>query len=527
MKKLFCLIILFLTSTLAHAQRPDQIELPCPAGSSPTWMGQSYDQATGKYRQWQCVKQNGTVTQAITDSGNEGQVFNVKAYGAIGNGLANDSPAFQAAYNAAVSAGGGTVYIPPPAYASGCYLLNTAINMTENHNVIMIEGTGSTSQPSGSGSPGEICANTGGVLFDATNSSNKTWRDVSVTAQSGVTNPSLIGILLARNSGGASGQNDYVIGCKFAMPVHSAGTTYSFGAYLYGAELQTFDRDVFVADYPLVVTATNDFSVTSPFDTIGVGAQSEKGDSFTNMELDTGGLGNAVYFDATFDMTITGHSFNFNVASPYPGTLQQYALFFTGSNYDEIVHWDQEGFPGFLWNQYSLFDSQIYGTHAPFANASTVSTVHAVEFDDPASQISHVIFSIMDQYPFTTTNYYYDSTVNATPGVLSMDGVSFSCGGQANCGNIPVGNYVPGGYTAYTKNVTWSGIGNNPTPFFNLGGVYTVAAFHNSATNTIGSIMVAGGAPTGACVTGSLYLRSDGGASTTLYVCQANVWAPK
>ena len=86
MRKLFCILILALASTLAYGQRPDQIELPCPVGSSPTWMGQSYDQATGKYRQWQCVKQNGTVTQAITDSGNGGQVFNVKAYGAKGDG---------------------------------------------------------------------------------------------------------------------------------------------------------------------------------------------------------------------------------------------------------------------------------------------------------------------------------------------------------------------------------------------------------------------------------------------------------
>ena len=108
MRKLFCILILALTSTLAYAQRPDQIELPCPPGSSPTWMGQSYDQATGKYRQWQCVQQDGTVTQAITDSGNGGQVYNVKAYGAKGDGTTNDSPAFQSAYNAAAAANAGT-----------------------------------------------------------------------------------------------------------------------------------------------------------------------------------------------------------------------------------------------------------------------------------------------------------------------------------------------------------------------------------------------------------------------------------
>ena len=122
MKKLFCILILALASTLAYAQRPDQIELPCPAGSSPTWWGQSYNQSTGKYRQWQCVKQNGTVTQAITDSGNGGQVFNVKAYGATGDGTTDDTSSIQAAWSAA-KAVNGTLFFPP-----GTYLLSTQLN---------------------------------------------------------------------------------------------------------------------------------------------------------------------------------------------------------------------------------------------------------------------------------------------------------------------------------------------------------------------------------------------------------------
>jgi hypothetical protein len=44
--------------------------------------------------------------------------------------------------------------------------------------------------------------------------------------------------------------------------------------------------------------------------------------------------------------------------------------------------------------------------------------------------------------------------------------------------------------------------------------------------NTV-SITTATGAPTGSCVTGSLYLRADGGAGTTLYVCEAGSWAAK
>lgn len=40
-------------------------------------------------------------------------------------------------------------------------------------------------------------------------------------------------------------------------------------------------------------------------------------------------------------------------------------------------------------------------------------------------------------------------------------------------------------------------------------------------------IISAAGAPAGACTTGSLYLRTDGGANTTLYVCEAGAWAAK
>src|ERR1035437_6254646 len=42
--------------------------------------------------------------------------FNVKTYGAIGNGSIDDSTAVQAAITAAGAAGGGTVYFPPGIY---------------------------------------------------------------------------------------------------------------------------------------------------------------------------------------------------------------------------------------------------------------------------------------------------------------------------------------------------------------------------------------------------------------------------
>lgn len=60
------------------------------------------------------------VTIAVATAALAGLFFNVKSYGAIGNGAADDGSAIQAAMNAAAAAtnGGGTVFFPPGTYRS-------------------------------------------------------------------------------------------------------------------------------------------------------------------------------------------------------------------------------------------------------------------------------------------------------------------------------------------------------------------------------------------------------------------------
>ncbi|HUX10453.1 MAG TPA: hypothetical protein VMW51_07395, partial [Terriglobia bacterium] len=436
----------------------------------------------------------------------------------------NDSPAFQAAFDAAKAEGGGTVFVPP---STSCYLLNAPINMTKSSAEvapkIFIQGSTLGQGGVGSGAADLICGNTGGIVFDVTGSARITFKNIAVTSQTGVTNPSLIGIYAARNSSNAGAQGINVEDSYFDMVIHGSGTTYSFGAYLYGSEEDHFIRSQFTADYPLVVTATNDFSQNSAFITTATGTQSETADSFIDMSLDSSGLGPFVYFKGTSDMKLTGNGENFGQAASYPGGLYPYAIHLVSSNFTMTTDFRQEGYPGFMFIDLSLLNSTIRGTHSPAGSTPT----HAIEFGNASGQLQNDDFDVSDNYSAPSANAYYDANAGSPTGILVLDNVSFFCGNESNCANIPVGNYIPGGLTAYTANVRWSASAGNPTPLLDIGGKNALLRFHNAATNTMGGITTANGAPTGTCVTGSLYLRADGGTSTTLYVCENAAWVAK
>ena len=69
-------------------------------------------------------------------------VYNVKAYGAVGNGTTDDTIAIQAAINAAFAAGGGRVFIP-----SGRYLLTASLVMKSGVTISGIYPGSSSSEP--------------------------------------------------------------------------------------------------------------------------------------------------------------------------------------------------------------------------------------------------------------------------------------------------------------------------------------------------------------------------------------------
>ncbi|HEX8425192.1 rhamnogalacturonidase [Hymenobacter sp.] len=68
-------------------------------------------------------------SRAQTLSAGTGNVYNIRQYGALGDGKTLDSPAINAAIAAAVKAGGGMVYLPAGNYLSGAIRLKSNISL--------------------------------------------------------------------------------------------------------------------------------------------------------------------------------------------------------------------------------------------------------------------------------------------------------------------------------------------------------------------------------------------------------------
>lgn len=80
------------------------------------------------------VDQKGVIT-AITDGANSAEWFNVKDYGAVGDGVTNDAAAFTAAL-AAMPSKGGVLYMP-----KGQYRVNSTITLPDKHLTLWGDGT--------------------------------------------------------------------------------------------------------------------------------------------------------------------------------------------------------------------------------------------------------------------------------------------------------------------------------------------------------------------------------------------------
>lgn len=95
-----------------------------------------------------------TISYAATD------IYNVKAYGAVGNGITNDRAAIQAAIDAAYNAGGGIVFLPRGTY----YLDSSGGVCLTVKDYVTLRGAGAKSILDFHGSDGADCITMAGMI---------------------------------------------------------------------------------------------------------------------------------------------------------------------------------------------------------------------------------------------------------------------------------------------------------------------------------------------------------------------------
>ena len=63
--------------------------------------------------------------------------FNVRHYGAVGDGTANDAPAINRAIDACHAAGGGTVFVPSGMYTTGSVHLKSNVTLALDKGAVL------------------------------------------------------------------------------------------------------------------------------------------------------------------------------------------------------------------------------------------------------------------------------------------------------------------------------------------------------------------------------------------------------
>jgi hypothetical protein len=144
-------------SGTATTPRVTSIQGVTVPGSAPTTAGQVLTSTSPSAMAWQ------------TPSAGSSIYINVKDYGATGNGSTDDTAGIQAAINAANTAGGGTVYIPP-----GIYVVATSVPLRPLSNV-KIQGSGEASVLTTAAITG-----TGVNIFQGINSPSSVLTDVEI-----------------------------------------------------------------------------------------------------------------------------------------------------------------------------------------------------------------------------------------------------------------------------------------------------------------------------------------------------------
>jgi hypothetical protein len=179
----------------------------------------------------------------------------VKDYGAVGDGMTNDTAAIQNALDS-----GESVYIP-----NGKYLVTSPLDITDRCSGGLIVFGDSWAYNGQGGST--IIAQTGGVVFDCSGSQFLKFKNFAVKTDAGKANPSKCGFLFARSQTSQYAQFNKMenVEIRIGSDPDAYGGKGTVGVYNWASEIMHITDSDFIADTALVVSSSNIWGITSTY----------------------------------------------------------------------------------------------------------------------------------------------------------------------------------------------------------------------------------------------------------------------
>jgi hypothetical protein len=416
-------------------------------------------------------------------------VFNVKAYGAAGDGKTDDTAAVQTAVAASNRAGGGVVYFPAGTYKITAAIKSVSINTS-------FEGAGKHTSTL-------MNAGTGDAIF----------------------------IDPARFTIARGGFFEHLgIGCAPLLSPPRPGTTgihaYAMTGWLYedlfiygcgtGIELQNQNPNVWTEETRLsqVMLSNDHFGI----ELRGSGSAS----SFAYSEFD-------FYCEINASPpAASGACFYDNGGWLYNGFLR---IRVNMPAKDKSLGPDVIQMDDFA-KVNPLFKTQVVGEGAdgqPVLAVGDATLVYGVQLN---SSVYGAVPYLKNKYPAWSASKAYSVGAAVKPGCPSGDimmavnaGTSGSAAPRWNCGR---GTAVSLDLTTVDNNITWRDVGQYPGANGGMhdpivGAMLTVQGTAISNSEPVG-VAYGSGAPSVPCYQGNLYVNLAGSSGSTLYVCVRGKW---
>lgn len=399
-----------------------------------------------------------STVSSVADAG--GQVFNVKAYGAKGDGITDDTASVQAAITAAC-AKGGTLYFPQGVYDVAAQLLICGFNGPGVS--IRGAGVGSSEINFGNSPTGGIAIGYSVPTFKASIS------DITINSENPSVNALGIGI------GSSAGAEGFSVS---RIAVYAAGVA------------------LFVSQNTFLTS----FLSSAIYGNVSIQTPASSGENI------------AFYGDVFSHYTSTA---SLLTITPSAGTLQ---VEFFGCSFDGTqvnISGAQAHFYGGHWEDTATSASPYFLTDGNGTDPTEV-TISGGTMNNDGNYASGSFFHVEGQAQLSVIGGFQPCNNISFFTVINADANS-----QAYLSDMQVPNC--GGFPSHPLAITGSGTISQGQSFPVNDGVspfYQSPIFFTGSS----SITSSAGAPSGSCQTGSIYMNTSGASGSTLYACVLSAW---